>query len=72
VWKVRHQTHFPRRRRLACQVISSAAFDTSWAYEYPEEEMLGWPMVAPAGIAELAGPSREAELKAAIVEELAP
>ena len=48
------------------------AFDTRWAYEYPDEESLGRAMVAPAGIAALVGPSREKALKAAIVEGLAP
>lgn len=48
------------------------AFDTSWACVYPDDETLGRAMVAPAGIAELVGPSREDELRAAIVEGLAP
>ena len=47
-------------------------FDTSWACVYPDDETLGRAMVAPAGIAELVGPSREDELRAAIVEGLAP
>jgi SAM-dependent methyltransferase len=49
-----------------------AAFDTRWAYEYADEDALGRAMVAPAGIAELVGPSREAEVRAEIVAELAP
>ena len=48
------------------------AFDTTWACVYPDEDTLGRAMVAPAGIAELVGPAREDELKAAIVEGLAP
>jgi hypothetical protein len=48
------------------------AFDTSWASEYPDAETLGRAMVAPAGIADLVGPSQEEALKAAIVEGLAP
>jgi SAM-dependent methyltransferase len=48
------------------------AFDTSWAYEYPDDETLARAMVAPAGIATLVGPSQEEALKAAIVEGLAP
>jgi SAM-dependent methyltransferase len=48
------------------------AFDLSWAFEYPDEETLGRAMMAPAGIAELAGPERESEIRAAIVEGLAP
>jgi SAM-dependent methyltransferase len=47
------------------------AFDVTWAYEYPDAETLGRAMVAPAGIAALVGPEREAEVKAAIVEGLA-
>ena len=46
-------------------------FDTSWAYTYPDEETLGRALVAPAGIAVLVGPEREAAIKAAIVEGLA-
>lgn len=48
------------------------AFDTRWACVYPDEKTLGRAMVAPAGIAELVGPAREDELKAAIVDGLAP
>jgi SAM-dependent methyltransferase len=48
------------------------AFDTGWAFVYPDAETLARAMVAPAGIAEAAGPSRQDELKAAIVEGLAP
>jgi hypothetical protein len=48
------------------------AFETRWAYEYPDEETLSRALVAPAGIAALVGPSREDALKAAIVEGLAP
>jgi SAM-dependent methyltransferase len=48
------------------------AFDTTWAYEYADDESLGSAMVAPAGIAAIVGPEREAELRAAIVEGLAP
>jgi SAM-dependent methyltransferase len=48
------------------------AFDLSWAYQYPDEETLGRAMMAPAGIAALVGPEREDELRAAIVEGLAP
>jgi SAM-dependent methyltransferase len=48
------------------------AFDLTWAYEYPDEETLGRAMLAPAGIATLVGPEREEEVRAAIVEGLAP
>jgi SAM-dependent methyltransferase len=48
------------------------AFDTTWTLEFPDEETLRRAMVAPAGIAELVGPSREEAVKDAIVEGLAP
>jgi hypothetical protein len=47
-------------------------FDAAWAFEYPDEETLGRALVAVAGLAALAGPEREAELRGAIVEGLAP
>jgi hypothetical protein len=47
------------------------AFDASWAYEYEDEQALGRAMVAPAGIAALAGPSREPSVRREIVEALA-
>jgi len=46
-------------------------FDTSWALAYPDEETLGRAMIAVAGLAILAGPDREEELRQAIVEGLA-
>jgi SAM-dependent methyltransferase len=48
------------------------AFDTRWAYEFPDGETLGRVMVAPAGLAASVGPEREEDLKAAIVEGLLP
>jgi SAM-dependent methyltransferase len=47
-------------------------FDTTWAFEYPDAETLGRGMIAVAGLAILAGPEREHELKTAIVDGLAP
>ena len=47
------------------------AFDATWAYEYPDEDTLRRALVAPAGIAVLVGPSREQEVKDAIVAGLA-
>ena len=43
-------------------------FDATWALEYPDAETLGRALVAVAGLALLAGPEREHELKAAIVD----
>ena len=48
------------------------AFDLSWPYEYADAETLGRAMMAPAGIAALVGAEREDEVKAAIVDGLAP
>jgi SAM-dependent methyltransferase len=47
------------------------AFDTTWAYDYEDDDALGRTMVAPAGIATIVGQEREDELRAAIVEGLA-
>ena len=47
------------------------SFDTRYAFEYPDEVTLGRMLVAPAGIAALVGPGREAEVKDAIVAGLA-
>jgi len=47
-------------------------FDTTWALEYPDADTLSRAMVAVAGLATLAGPEREHELKATVVEGLAP
>lgn len=46
-------------------------FETTWAYVYPDEDTLGRALLAPAGLAVLAGPEREDEVKAAIVDGLA-
>jgi SAM-dependent methyltransferase len=59
---------------LAAQagLTPESSFDTSWAYEYPDAETLGRALLAPAGLATLAGAEREQEVKAAIIEGLAP
>jgi SAM-dependent methyltransferase len=48
-----------------------SAFDTTWALEYPDEDTLRRALVAPAGVAVLVGPDREAEVKNAISAGLA-
>jgi SAM-dependent methyltransferase len=48
------------------------AFDTTWSYEFPDEDTLRRALVAPAGIAVLVGADRERELGDAIVDGLAP
>jgi SAM-dependent methyltransferase len=47
-------------------------FDLTWPFEYPDATTLGRAVVAVAGLAVLAGVDREEELKAAIVDGLAP
>ena len=47
-------------------------FDASWVLEYPDAETLGRALVAVAGLAILAGPEREQELKTAIIDGLDP
>lgn len=47
-------------------------FDVDWILEYPDAETLGRALVAVAGLAVLAGPEREQELKRAIVDGLTP
>ena len=47
------------------------AFDTTWAYEFADEETLRRAMAAPAGVAALVGPDHEDEFKDAVVKALA-
>jgi SAM-dependent methyltransferase len=46
-------------------------FDSTWPTAYPDAEILGRALIAPAGIAVLIGPDREQEVKDAIVHGLA-
>jgi SAM-dependent methyltransferase len=50
----------------------AAEFDATYVLEYPDADALRRALVAVAGLALLAGPEREHELKAAIVDGLAP
>jgi SAM-dependent methyltransferase len=47
------------------------AFDFSFPYEYPDADMLGRLLLAPAGLATLVGPEHEEAVRAQIVEALA-
>src|SRR5262245_40317946 len=49
-----------------------SAFTSTWTIAYPDSETLARAGVAVAGIAAVAGADREEELKAAIIEGLAP
>ena len=53
-------------------LVPEDEFDATWAFEYPDAGTLGRALVAVAGLAMLAGPEREQELAAAIVDGLAP
>jgi hypothetical protein len=48
------------------------AFDTTWSFEFADEDTVRRALVAPAGIGALVGPERENEVKDAIVAGLAP
>jgi SAM-dependent methyltransferase len=47
------------------------AFDTSWAFQFPDEDTMRRALVAPAGLALLVGPEREEEFKDALSAGLA-
>jgi SAM-dependent methyltransferase len=47
------------------------AFDTTWSYEFPDDETVRRALVAPAGIAVLVGPDHEEEVQDAIVKGIA-
>jgi SAM-dependent methyltransferase len=52
-------------------LVPESAFDSTWSYEFPDEDTVRRALVAPAGIAVLVGPDREDEVKDAIVSGLA-
>jgi hypothetical protein len=60
-------------RELAVEagLTPETELDVSWAYEYPDAATLGRALVAPAGLARLAGPEREGDVRNAIVDGLA-
>lgn len=47
-------------------------FDTNYTFEYQDEETLGRLLMAPMGLAKLAGPEREDALRREIVDTLTP
>jgi SAM-dependent methyltransferase len=61
-------------RSLAAEagLTAESEFDITWAFEYADADALGRALVAVAGLALIVGPEREHELKAAIVNGLAP
>jgi SAM-dependent methyltransferase len=46
-------------------------FETSWAFEFPDEDTMRRALVAPAGLALLVGPNRETQFKDALSAGLA-
>jgi SAM-dependent methyltransferase len=53
-------------------LVAETTFDASYPFEYPDEETLGRLLIAPMGLAELAGPEREPALRREIINALAP
>jgi SAM-dependent methyltransferase len=60
------------RLAVAAGLAPEAEFTTTWAYRFADAEALGRAMLAPAGVAAVVGPRREPELRAAMVEGMAP
>lgn len=56
----------------AAGLVPRSTFDVRYAMEYPDAETLARRLIAPAGIARLVGPEREADVRAQIVAALAP
>jgi SAM-dependent methyltransferase len=48
------------------------AFDTTYSFRYPDADTFSRLLMAPMGLAELAGPEREGQVRREIVEVLAP
>jgi SAM-dependent methyltransferase len=48
------------------------AFDTGWAFQFPDDETLTRALMAPAGLAELVGREREGEFAKALIDGLEP
>jgi SAM-dependent methyltransferase len=55
---------------VAAGLTPESDFTVRWAYRFEDADVLGRAMMAPAGIAALVGPDREAEVRAAMVDGL--
>jgi len=53
-------------------LVPGDAFDTAWAYAYPDEDALARGMLAAGGIGKVVGPGNEQAVRLAIVDALAP
>jgi hypothetical protein len=51
---------------------AEGTFDVAYSFEYRDAETLGRLLMAPMGLAELAGPEREDQLRRQIVDTMAP
>jgi len=66
------EPHALEQLAVRAGLTPEAGFTTTWAYHFADADALGRAMIAPAGVATLVGPERENEVKAAIIEGLAP
>jgi SAM-dependent methyltransferase len=55
---------------LQAGLAPQRAFDTTWSFEFPDEETMTRALTAPAGLALLVGPEREPEFKQALIDGL--
>jgi SAM-dependent methyltransferase len=53
-------------------LVAEQAFDTSWPFEFPDDETLVRSLASAGGLAETAGPERGGELRDALLSALAP
>jgi SAM-dependent methyltransferase len=53
-------------------LVPEQTFDTTWSFEFPDEETMTRALTAPAGLALLVGPEREPGFKQALIDGLAP
>jgi SAM-dependent methyltransferase len=53
-------------------LVPGEAFDVTWSYAYADDAEAADALVAPGGIATVVGPEREPELRAAVLEAIAP
>jgi SAM-dependent methyltransferase len=52
-------------------LVPEQAFDTSWSFEFADDETMARALIAPAGLSMLVGPQREPEFKRALIDGLA-
>lgn len=52
-------------------LVPAEAFQTSWSFEFPDEETMTRALIAPAGLAAIVGPEQEPAFKRALIDGLA-